>query len=226
VSRRWLERSDLTRSDRVSFAVRLTDLVTQDAPLGEFGIILEREEPVGQWTRVDPDVARPVRTGSGLIAYFHLERRRSAFGLPPVNYRFSIVSPLYLPRSLLTDDWEFVSVPPYDDAGTFPPAPTAPVAVELCPSLLYPFPAHTPVIRGTVTDKITGQPLPNCLVFGGPTGSSAITDGRGRYALPLIGASFGPPIQIGAVDRLTRNGLATVTLPGGLSKAVDITIPP
>ena len=225
MSRRWLERPDLARTDRVSFAVRLTDLVTQDAPLGELGIILEREEPVGQWTRVDGDAARPVRTGSGLIAYFHLERRRSAFGLPPVNYRFTIVSPLYLPRSRVTSDWEFVSVSPYDDAGIFPPAPAAPVAVDLCPSLLYPFPAHAAVIRGSVTDKVTGRPIADALVFGGPSGS-AITDARGRYALPLTGAPSGVAIAIGAVDRLNRNGLVTVTLPGGLSQAVDITIPP
>lgn len=225
MSRQWRERPDLTRTDRVSFAVRLTDLVTRDAPLGEPGIILEREEPAGTWTRIDPETARAVRTGSGLLAYFHLEHRRYAAGLPPVPYRFTIVSPLYVPRSRATSDWEVVSVQPYDDVGTLPPAPAAPVAVELCPSLLYPFPANAPVIRGTVTDKVTGAPLADTLVFGGPTGR-AITDARGRYALPLLGAPFGVAIAIGAVDRLNRNGLANITLPGGLSKAVDITIPP
>jgi hypothetical protein len=225
VSRRWLEHPELTRTDRLSFAVRLTDLVTQDAPLGEPGIILEREEPVGQWTRVDSDAARPVRTGSGLIAYFHLEHRRSAAGLPLVKYRFTIVSPLYVPRFRATSDWESVSVQPYDDAGSVPPVPAAPITVDLCPSLLYPVPAHAAVIRGSVTDKVTGRPIADALVFGGPSGR-AITDVRGRYALPLLGAPSNVAIAIGAVDRLNRNGLATVTLPGGLSQAVDITIPP
>jgi hypothetical protein len=225
VSRRWLERPDLARTDAVSFALRLTDLVTQDAPLGTPGIVLEREEPADSWTRIGPDTVRPVRTGSGLLAYFHLEHRRYAGGLPPVRYRFTIVSPLYVPRSRVTSDWEFVSVQPYDDIAPLLPAPTNPVTVELCPSLLYPFPAHVPVLRGTVTDKVTGEPLGNVLVFGGPAGR-AITDAQGRYALPLIGAPLGIPITIGVVDRDNRNGIATIMLPGGLAKAVTITIPP
>jgi hypothetical protein len=218
---RWVERPDLIDVVRVSFAVRLQDLVTRDAPLGEPGMILEREEPANQWTRLDLE---PVRTASGLLAHLKLERKRFAGGLPAVSYRFTITSPLYVPRFRATKDWETVTVQPYDDAGTSPSAPTAPIEVDLCPSLLYPFAANVPVIRGTVRDKVTGQPLPDSLVFGGPTGR-AITDDRGRYALPLIGA-FTATVVIGATDRLGRNGIVNVTLPDDQFKAVNLTIPP
>jgi hypothetical protein len=221
----WVERRDLMELVRVSFAVKLRDLVTQDAPLGEPGLILEREEPAGQWTRLDPETVRTVRTASGLLAHLKLERRRFASGLPAVQYRFNITSPRYLARFLASRDWETVAVQPYDGAGTSPPAPTAPVNVDLCPSVLYPFGTNVPVIRGTVTDKVTGKALPNTLVFGGPSGST-VTDERGRYALPLIGAAFGVAIVVGALDRLGRNGMANVTLPSALAKAVNITIPP
>ena len=222
----WVPRPDQIDIVRVSFAVKLTDLITKDAPMGEPGIILEREEPAGQWTRLDDDVTRAVRTASGLLAYLKLERKRFAAGLPAVRYRFDITTPLYVPRFKATKDWETTTVPPYDDAGTSPPAPTAPTEVELCPSLLYPFAANVPVIHGAVTEKGTGKPLPNTLVFGGPSPGRSVTDEKGRYALPLIGAAFNTQIVIGATDRLGRQGHANVTLPSALEKAVNITVPP
>ncbi len=223
---RWEPHPERTEVARVSFAVRLVDLVTQDAPHGEPGMILEREEPAGEWTRLwDPEF-RPVRTASGLLAHVNLERKRLAAGLPPARYRFQIVSPLYVPRFRAIRDWETIGVLPWDDSGSAPPPPTAPIDVELCPSLRYPFAAHVPVVRGTVKDKVTGVPLPDSLVFGGPANGAAITDERGRYALPLVGAPSGVAIPVGALDRAGRAGLVNVTLPDDSRKAVDITVPP
>jgi hypothetical protein len=161
-----------------------------------------------------------------MLAYLKLERKRFAAGLPATRYRFMITSPYYIPRFRATKDWEFALVPSYDNAGTLPPAPDLPVNVDLCPSLLYPFAAHVPVIHGTITDKVTLKPLPDTLVFGGPLGNTAITDQGGRYGIPLMGAASGVAIAIGATDRLGRNGVASATLPGDLSKAVNFTIPP
>lgn len=229
MSVRWVPQPDQADIVRVSFAVRMRDLVTGEGPLGEPGIILEREQPAGTWTRIDPEPdgrMRASRTPSGLLAYVKLERKRFAAGLPATRYRFMITSPYYIPRFRAMTDWETVLVASYDNAGTLPPAPNLPVDVNLCPSLLYPFAAHIPVVHGTIIDKVTRKPLPDTLVFGGPAANTTITDERGRFGLPLLGADSGLAIPIGATDRLGRNGVASATLPGDLFKALNFTIPP
>lgn len=199
-----------------SLAVQPWDELTQSEPLGALRVVLEREGPTDTW-RPGP---RAVVTPSGIHAWWRLEHRRSAVGAPPVRYRLSVDSGLYVPAFRESKDHELVLVQPYDDRGPPPPPPTAPLRVPLYPSVAYPFEPSIPVLRGSVVDD--SGPVRDALLKQGSR-ERTLTDEDGQFALPVRWVVPGL-VTLHIQDRKGRATSHKVTLPQALSQAVTITL--
>ncbi len=216
----WVPRFDQVDFAHCSLAVQPVDEFTGERPLDKPTLVIEREVSAGVWTRLEQE---PVRTPSGILAFLRLERRRAATGVPPVNYRFTLESPLYVPAFRQTKDWESTTVAPWDDVGV-PSSPVSqPLRVPLYPSIAYPFDPSIPVIRGTVRDS-AGRPVRDALVSESGR-ERVLTDERGQYALPLRWLAAGVAAPIDAKDRQGRTVSVNVTLPTSLHSAVNIQFP-
>lgn len=214
---RWLPRPvEETAFTPCSLAVQPWDELTQSQALGAPQVVLEREGPPDTW-RPGP---RAVVTPSGIHAWSRLEHRRSAVGAPPVRYRFTVRSELYVPAFRESRDFELALIQPYDDRGPPPPPPTAPVRVALHPSVAYPFGPSMPVLRGSVVDG--DGPVRDALLTQG-TRERTLTDEAGQFALPLRWVVPGL-ITLHIKDRQGRATTHKVTLPQALSQAVTITL--
>lgn len=214
---RWTPRPvEETTFTPCSLAVQPWDELTQEPPLGAPRVVLEREGPDNTW-RPGP---RAVVTPSGIHAWSRLEHRRSAVGAPPVRYRLTVESELYVPAFRESRDDERVLIHPYDDRGPPPPPPTAPLRVPLYPSVAYPFESSIPVLRGSVVDA--HGPVRDALVTQG-TRERALTGEDGQFALPLRWVVPGL-VTLHIKDRQGRATSHKVTLPQALSHAVTITL--
>lgn len=202
-----------------SLAIAFHDSYTGDRAIGNPRLILQRENQWGDWILIRDT---PVTTPSGIIAYFKLEHRRWAVGLPPVNYRFTVESDYYLPAFLETKDFESTQIHPYDDYYVPPIVPKSPIPVLLYPSIAYPFTKSTPLIRGKVQDS-AGQLIANALVSESAH-VRVLTDARGQFVLPANWVTYHQPTPITAQDRLQRTGHTIVVLPESFITPVVITI--
>lgn len=199
------------------------DVLTDGRPAGRLEVHLERAlDPAdgGGWVAVD---RAPTLTVGGAVAYPGLGRCREPALAPPVRHRVQISGETYLGLYRAVRDGVEFDVHPFDDL--HPPARTAsPQRVRLAPTPAHPFPAGVPVLHGRVLTAAL-VPVPDVLVRspyqveGLSRLELTITDGDGRFALPLRWAKARVPTLVSAIDRRStphRHGLLKISVPTDL----------
>lgn len=203
--------------------LRVRDDFTGRGPVGQVSAALDRRDGT-DW--IATDIAGVWGPGFTL-RYPGLGRQRQVVGLAPGRYRVRIAAEHYVPVYRSTVDGIEFDVHPYNDSN--PPAVVAPNAVDvaLTPAPTYPFPGHVAVLRGVVVDATAGNaPVADAEVTEG-TRELTVTDGRGRFALPLRWVSAGAMTPIDAVYRRSTpnlTGTLVVTLPAALGGSQTVAI--
>lgn len=215
----WRELPDEGRRLFSPIGLLMRDDLTGRAPIGRVAAALDLQDGT-DWHRT---AVRAVFTRGGVIAYPGLGRGRDPASQPVRRYRVRVDADHYVARYPLSPDGYEFDAPPWDD--TTPPAtpPLGPVPLALVPGPTYPFPGHLLVLRGAVVDAL-GHPVPGAEVSRGST-ARASADARGVFAIGLPQQGPGN-LQLDATDpRTALAGSATVTLPLGLVRHVQIVIP-
>jgi hypothetical protein len=205
------------------------DTLTGGRPLVPLTVALQRR--LGQdWVGTD---IRPTTTPSGVVAYPKLGRTVSPFTAPVQRFRAVFEADGYLPLYRVTADGVEFDAYPYNDTNP-PQQQAARTAVELAPSVTYPFPPEVPVLYGQVTTA-TGVRVADALVEavvgnGGmprPRTERTMTDRRGAFALPLRWART--DVDTTVVATFSRTGVpmvgaVAIRAPGGLRTSHTIQI--
>jgi hypothetical protein len=202
--------------------LRLLDEITGAAPIGWTRAELDVQDGAA-WRTTDIESAR---SGSGIVAYPGLGRQREVAAQPPRHYRVRISAEFYRPLYRATTDAIEFDAYPYNDANApadVVPAPQ-PMDVTLAPAANYPFGSNVPVLRGIVTDQVTGAPVRDVEVMVRNL-ELVLTDDDGLFALPMRFTPPNVPTPIDAMDlRSGRVGNITVTLPAALHQSQTIAV--
>ncbi len=205
------------------------DTVTGSPPELPLTILLDIRD--GQdWSPTD---VNPTRTLSGGIAYLDLGRCRDPGATAPRRYRARFEPGAYLAIVRAYRDGEEFLAMPFSD--TTPPAlAVPPLAINLAPSVSYPFTSYVPVVYGQVSTA-AGELVPDVLlsatvrpaVPGPPRTERTLTGPDGTFALPLRWEPAGRAVTITAADYRhvpSRTGQLSVQLPDALGRNQNIVI--
>ncbi|MGE0853124.1 MAG: hypothetical protein AB7O44_26520 [Hyphomicrobiaceae bacterium] len=167
--------------------------------------------------------AKPARSAGGILAYAGLGLATDPTAQSVRRYRLRFLDDppraIYRPSFRATLEALEFDVPTYSH--TTPPADEAgpPELIALLPGAGYPFPRQLPVLHGTVHDA-TG-PVADVRVSA--SNDHVLSDERGAFALPLRLTSPAASILVLAEHLPTnRNTSATVPLPGGLGRVLEL----
>jgi hypothetical protein len=203
-------------------ALRLRDDFSGHPPRGRVEIRLEQELD-GAWEVTEQQVAR---TPSGVVYFPKLGRSATPRTEPNRRYRVRVGWPLGRPLYSSAGGY------PSEQAGVVfeveawnryrrPTSAPPPHPVALLPGPNYPFPAHVPVLRGTIRDG-AGDPVADALVEFGAQ-ERVLSDDHGRFALPLRGATPGS-VTLDVRDLLGRATTHTLAVPDELELEHDIVL--
>jgi hypothetical protein len=202
--------------------LRLVDALSASGPLGWVRPMLD-ERVAGQWLE---SAARVLVSGNGIVTVPGLGRTARPAQAATRHYRLRVEAEHYRPLYRATADGIEFDTHPYDDRTPPQTFATGTTDARLLPAANYPFPGHLRVIRGVVRDP-QGDPVADALVEDMPTRSQALSDERGRFALPLLAAIDGTPAAVTATRAPTgQTGTLNVTLPADLGHNLTITVQP
>ena len=200
-------------------AFRLVDDFTGQSPTGKLRYFLDREISANSWA---PSDIEPVNSGSGVLFYPYLEKKRDV-NSPPRRYRFRVESPLYHPAYQAdSDGFEFDAFP-YSDEAVINPFAAVVQTVALRPSPAYSFAPDLPVLRGTIVRQADGKTVKYAEITKANQ-ETALSDERGEFALPLRWIQTSP-FDIDVVDKRTNESRTkAIVVPGmlGMNVVIDI----
>lgn len=175
----WRPTDDVPAILHCPIALEMLDDFTGWSAIGSLQLTLEFQDGPS-WR---PSDLESVRTDGGLYAYPGLGRHADPAAAPSFRVRILVTAANYRPEYGATLDGLEYDVPTYND--TVPPAflNIMPESVVLLPASNYPYPPHVRVLRGTVRNSGTGDPLADARVSTGL--ERALTDERGAFSLPL-----------------------------------------
>ena len=217
----WVRIPDSQRFLYTPVGLRLVDDFTGKAPSGGLAVTLEAKDGAlpDTWNVVDfPATLTP----GGWVAFVGLGRTTRPQTKPTIRHRVSLEADSLLALYGLTPVEQHVEfdVPPFDDLHL--PPPVVKKDIFLLPGTTYGFPGEVAVARGRVVDAAS-KPVSRALVTYQHL-ERVLTDARGEFALPLRWAAKNSSIQIDAGDGAGDVGGVTVTVPGGLRRALEIQI--
>ena len=200
--------------------LRLVDDLTNLPPLGNVQAILDIKDANGNWQQTG---VLPAMNSDAVLTYPGLERHAIVTGLPTRDYRVRLIADYYIPYYRINADGIVFTAYPFNDENPPKVFAKVPANTALLPAKNYPFPPNIPVLRGVVVDA-TGKAVQDASVTQGNT-ERAITDEKGRFALPLRWVVPNTNTLIDASnERNQQTGSITIQIPADLGKSQTISI--